>query len=132
MRTFKEVFCFDSITDMREEIVSESQKERWDCARGLRRSELLVTSKWGQLLVVDDDGRLEKFGFCDAIDIRGNIPTKREIKALYEEVIETGATNFKIVFDAMIRAWDDFPHKFSGECAEPTDWYLEVELVDSK
>jgi len=54
------------------------------------------------------------------------------VKALYEEVIETGATNFKIVFDAMIRAWDDFPHKFSGECAEPTDWYLEVELVDSK
>ena len=58
MRTFKEVFCFDSISDMREEIVSEGQKERWDCARGLRRSELLVTSKWGQLLVVDDDGRL--------------------------------------------------------------------------
>ena len=129
---FKDDFCFDSISDMREEIVSECQKERWDCSNTLKISELLVTSKWGQLLVVGDDGRLESFGFCDAIHINGNIPTKREIKALYGEVIEKGATDFKIVFDVMIRAWDDFPHKFSGDYAEPTDWCLEVDLVVSK
>ncbi len=132
MRVFKDDFCFDNMADLREMVTDECAYIRFKMSREYRMDEQLFTTKWGQLLVVDDDGRLEKFGFGDAIHIRGNIPTKREIKALYDEVIETGATNFKIVFDVLVRMWDTWADKWAGCPAEPTCNDLEVELVIAK
>ena len=129
---FKNDFCFDNMADLRETVIDECADIRFQMSREHRMDEQLFTTKWGQLLVVDDDGRLERFGFCDAIHIKGNIPTKKEIKALYDEVLETGATDFKIVFDVLIRMWDTWEDKWAGHPAEPTCDCLEVELVISK
>ena len=132
MKNFKEVFLFDNMTDMREEIIFRCQRERWACANEYRISELLTTSKWGQIMVCGPNGRLEEYGFHDLWDIKGNVPTKKEIKEVYDAVIESGARSFTIHFDVMVRAWDDFPHKFSGACAEPTDNYADIMLIEHR
>jgi hypothetical protein len=111
---FKDVFKFDSMKDLNESIDYKNYKTK---------------KELGGLLVVDESGRLPNFR--DIIYYKGKYPTKRELKALYEEVIESGVKNFKIIYDCMVRSWDSFKDKFDGYGSEPTDEYVELILVES-
>jgi hypothetical protein len=126
---FKKAFMFESMAELRDEIVSESANVRRSTAREFRMKVGLFTSSWGQLIVADENGRLEEFGFASAIDFGGKHPTKKEIKTLYEEVVKSGATKFEIVYDACVRCWDSYADKFDGIDAEPTGEYVSVVLL---
>jgi len=128
--TFKNDFLFESMVDLREIVAEEFADVRNTFAKSLGMCDGLFTSKWGELIVVDEEGgRLG--GFEDPYDIKGQFPTKREIKEVYEDVVKSGATNFRIVFEALIRCWDSYSDKFAGYGAEPTSECATVTVLSS-
>jgi hypothetical protein len=128
--TFENSFLFESMADLREIVAEEFADTRTKFAKELGMCEGLFTSKWGELIVVDEEGsRLE--GFEDPYDIKGSLPTKKEIKEVYNDVVGSGATNFRIVFEALIRCWDSYSDKFAGYGAEPTSECATVTVLSS-
>ena len=126
---FKDVFKFDSMKDLNESIDYKNYKTKKELSKEERKDYHLYDTSGGGLLVVNEFGRLSNFQ--DIIYYKGKYPTKRELKALYEEVIESGVKNFKIIYDCMVRSWDSFKDKFDGYGSEPTDEYVELILVES-
>ena len=126
---FKDVFKFDSMKDLKIFIDYNNYKTKKELSKEERKDYHLYDRSGGGLLVVDESGRIE--GYEDIIYYKGKYPTKRELKALYEEVIESGVKNFKIIYDCMVRSWDSFKDKFDGYSSEPTDEYVELILVES-
>jgi len=126
---FKDVFKFDSMKDLIETIDYKNYKTKIELSKEERKDYHLYDTSGGGLLVVDESGRLDNFQ--DIIYYNGKYPTKRELKVLHEEVIESGVKDFKIIYDCMVRSWDCFKDKFDGYGSEPTDEYVELILVES-
>lgn len=119
---FKSAFVFGSMEEMKDEITRANQKEKRIASKRDHQDSGLYETSGGALMVCDfEGGRLDDFGFYDTYHYKGKFPTKKEIKALYDEVVGSGAKEFFITYDCMVRSWYSWEEKFGGGSSEPND-----------
>lgn len=124
---FEDCFSFDSMQDMKDDIDYVNCDAKKEFSKEEGKDYNLYDTSDGGLLVMGKDGRLE--GFEDIVYYKGKYPSKKELKALYEEVISSGAKNFSIVYDCPIRSWDSYQEKFSGCGSGLTGEHIEINLI---
>ena len=97
--------------------------------------ENLVYSPYGLLVCYNDGGRAEEHGWCDSEGIfsKNNIPTKKRILQLIDEVLEKSPElaekGFTICLAAKINCWESTWHKMNGFDDEPTDADFDLNLI---
>lgn len=133
---FDRFFKFENVTQMRKAIQDESKRVIRDASLKYKHHYMLFSAptKAGQLLVLKTGGGGRIDRWHDAIDFKGNSPTIEDIKNLYDRVVESGETEFKIIYDCMCTNWETFEDKFSGsyDLLNPSDSdYVQVTLLST-
>lgn len=124
---FDDCFMYSSMQEMKDNIDCDNYETKKRLSKQQRKDYGLYDTSGGGLLVVDVNGRME--GFEDTIHYKGKYPTKKVLKDLFEEVVSSGAKNFKIIYDCMVRSYDSYQDKFSGCGSDPTGEWIETILV---
>lgn len=124
---FEDCFSFDSMQEMKDDIDYVNCDAKKELSKEEGKDYNLYDTGDGGLLVMGKDGRLE--GFEDIVYYKGKYPTKKKLKDLFEEVVQSGAKNFSIVYDCPIRSWDSYQEKFSGCGSGLTGERIEINLI---
>ena len=127
---FKNDFLFANITAMGKAIKEERKKAKERAKYEWKLSTRLMSTSGGQLLILDDGGRIGEPSWMEnAHHYRNDIPSMEELIDLYSRIRVDGVTKFRIHYESMVRYWDDFQKKFSGWEEEPSDNWASLDLV---
>ena len=126
--SFEDCFSFDSMKAMKDDIDYVNCDAKKELSKEESKDYNLYDTSDGGLLVMGKDGRLE--GFEDKVYYKGKYPTRKELKALFEEVVKSGSKNFSIVYDCPIRSWGSYQEKFSGCGSGHTGEYIEINVIN--